>query len=44
MKFGLWEGGKRMKWFDEQSIKLINQNTIDYTTLFTEPESQGTGR
>lgn len=25
IKYGLWEGGKRSKWFDEQSIKLINQ-------------------
>jgi hypothetical protein len=24
MKYGLWEGGKRIKWFDEQSIKLIS--------------------
>lgn len=39
MKYGLWEGGKRSKWFDEQSIKLINQNQLDYTNMFTEPES-----
>ena len=39
MKYGLWENGKRVKWFDEQSIKLINQRTFDYTTSFTEEES-----
>lgn len=39
IKFGLWENGKRVKWFDEQTIKLINQLTYDYTTEFKEPES-----
>lgn len=39
MKYGLWEGGKRVKWFDEQSIKLINQQTLDYTTFFSEEQS-----
>lgn len=39
IKYGLWEGGKRIKWFDEQSIKLISQQTLDYTTFFTEQES-----
>lgn len=24
IKYGLWEGGKRVTWFDEQTIKLIN--------------------
>ena len=32
VKYGLWENGKRLKWFDEQSIKLINQLTLDYAT------------
>ena len=44
MKYGLWEGGKRIRWFDEQNIKLISQNTLDYTSFFTEAESQGTIR
>jgi len=39
VKYGLWENGKRLKWFDEQSIMLINQHTFDYTTLFTEQQS-----
>lgn len=24
VKFGLWEHGKRVKWFDEQAVSLIN--------------------
>jgi len=24
IKYGLWENGQRLKWFDEMSIKLIN--------------------
>ena len=44
MKYGLWENGKRVKWFDEQSIKLINQRTFDYTTSFTEEESANHAR
>jgi hypothetical protein len=39
VKYGLWENGKRIRWFDEQTIKLISQRTVDYTTFFTEPES-----
>ena len=38
-KYGLWENGKRVKWFDEQTIKLISQMTYDYTTEFIEQES-----
>lgn len=32
VKYGLWENGKRVKWFDEQTIKLINTRTFDFTT------------
>ncbi len=39
MKYGLWEQGKRVMWFDEQTIKLINQMTFDYSTKFTQQES-----
>ena len=34
VKYGLWENGKRVKWFDEQSIKMINIYQLDYTTMF----------
>jgi hypothetical protein len=44
IKYGLWENGKRITWFDEQKIKLISQQTLDYTTFFTEPESANTMR
>lgn len=25
VKYGLWENGKRARWYDEQTIKLIDQ-------------------
>lgn len=39
IKYGLWEHGKRVKWFDEQAVILINQNRFDYSGLFTAEES-----
>jgi len=33
-KFGLWEDGKRIEWFDEGKIEAINSGRFDYTTLF----------
>jgi hypothetical protein len=33
-KFGLWEDGKRIEWFDEVKIEAINIGRFDYTTLF----------
>jgi hypothetical protein len=39
MKYGLWEGGKRMMWFEQEQIDLIQKRTLDYTTFFKEPES-----
>ena len=33
-KFGLWEDGKRIEWFDEGKIEAINSGKFDYTTLF----------
>jgi len=40
VKHGLWEHGKRQAWFDEQSVQLIKQRTIDYTTYFEDEMSQ----
>ena len=32
LKFGLWEDGKRIKWFDQASeVPLINNKQLDYT-------------
>ena len=28
-KYGLWEQGKRLKWFDSQSVALINKNNYN---------------
>lgn len=32
VKYGLWEQGKRVKWFDESAVTLINQNRFDITS------------
>lgn len=29
VKYGLWEFGKRVKWFEESAVLLINQNRFD---------------
>ena len=34
MKFGLWEDGKRIEWFDESQVQQINKKTLDYTQYF----------
>lgn len=39
IKFGLWEGGKRINWFDEQQIKEIELGQLDYHQYFKSPES-----
>jgi hypothetical protein len=39
IKYGLWENGTRVKWFDEHTVKMISQNTFDYTILFGNPQS-----
>ena len=36
IKFGLWENGKRIKWFDEESILMINQKRLDVGVFFVE--------
>ena len=37
VKYGIWDNGKRMKWFDEETINLINQGKYDYTQHFKIP-------
>jgi hypothetical protein len=36
IKYGLWENGKRIKWFDEQAILQINQKRLDPSVYFVE--------
>ena len=40
IKYGLWENGKRIKWFDEQAVILINQKRYDFSTEFKDQKSQ----
>jgi len=39
IKYGLWEGGKRVKWFDEPAVVLINQGRFDVSGSFNDPKS-----
>ena len=39
IKYGLWENGKRVKWFDEHAIILINQMRFDFSVDFKEAQS-----
>ena len=33
-KYGLWENGKRIKWFTEEEINKIKEQTLDYVDFF----------
>jgi hypothetical protein len=39
LRFGLWEEGKRIEWFDSNIVNMINNGKIDYTTFFNKDES-----
>jgi hypothetical protein len=41
VKYGLWEHGKRVKWFDDQAVMLINQNRFDVASQFSDPVTSG---
>ena len=34
LKYGLWEDGKRIEWFNESDVDLINRKSLDYTNYF----------
>ena len=38
-KYGLWENGKRVTWFDEPTVVLINQGRYDVTSHFKDEKS-----
>ncbi len=42
LKYGLWEDGKRIEWFDENEVFMINSNKLDYTSYFKQIGSDGT--
>jgi hypothetical protein len=39
LKFGLWENGKRVRWYDDKQQKDITAGTFDYRKDFSEPAS-----
>lgn len=39
VKYGLWEDGKRVEWFNEDQVKAINSHKLDYTTYFNQSDS-----
>ena len=38
-KYGLWEDGKRIEWFETEVIRGINERVVNYTEFFSNPES-----
>ena len=39
VKYGLWEHGNRLVWFNEEQINLINNFLYNYAAEFKEKES-----
>lgn len=39
-KYGLWEGGKRIEWFDNETLHEINTGQRDFRRYFKLPENQ----
>ena len=33
-KYGLWEDGKRIEWFDDKTAADIEKGKVDYTQYF----------
>ncbi len=40
VKYGLWEDGKRIEWFDDKNVTLINSKELDYTSYFKQQGSE----
>lgn len=40
VKYGMWEHGQRLKWFDEVEVKQINAGELDFTQLFKQKGSE----
>ena len=38
IKYGLWEDGKRTKWFNEQEVRAVSEGA-DYTSMFQQQDS-----
>ena len=33
-KFGLWEDGKRIEWFDKKLVEMVESAEVDFRTFF----------
>jgi hypothetical protein len=40
MKYGLWEDGKRIEWFEESSAHEIMKGNEDYKKFFKREDSE----
>jgi hypothetical protein len=40
VKHGLWEDGKRIEWFDDKNVTLIDSHELDYTSYFRQQGSE----
>ena len=38
-KYGLWEDGKRIEWFDDEAVKDINSGDTSWREHFKKPDS-----
>jgi len=36
-RYGLWEDGKRIEWFDEQTVEEIQRGEKDFRVFFNNP-------
>ncbi len=39
-KYGLWENGRRIKWFTPEEVVRISEGTLDYAEFFELPKSK----
>jgi len=40
VKYGLWENGRRIKWFTPDEVSKINEGTLNYADFFELPKSK----
>lgn len=40
-RYGLWEHGKRLKWYDEETVELIQQHRYDVAQDMSTPAAAG---
>ena len=39
-KYGLWENGRRIRWFTGEEVALISRGALDYTQFYELPKSK----